>query len=197
MIVLLEGHKLLPIKQRKGKKYCKFHNVFRHWTNNCIHFMDLIQKAISNGRLKFEEKPVTVDTNPFIPQANYDELVQILMLNVVPRDNVQHVSILMVDVEQEIDEQKFFDSNDSLDTLLEEFKRENTKVYPNVGDCLVEFLIGKKNVGKEVRLCPRCSTMFDKTTTKSLEKSESIKRAYEDAARRKLNKGKQKIIYVC
>ena len=91
----------------------------------------------------------------------------------------------MVDVEQEIDEQKFFDSNDSLDTLLEEFKRENTKVYPNVGDCLVEFLIGKKNVGKEVRLCPRCSTMFDKTTTKSLEKSESIKRAYEDAARRK------------
>lgn len=103
----------------------------------------------------------------------------------------------MVDVEQEIDEQKFFDSNDSLDTLLEEFKRENTKVYPNVGDGLVEFLIGKKNVGKEVRLCPRCNTMFDKTTTKSLEKSESIKRAYEDAARRKLNKGKQKIIYVC
>ena len=38
-----------------------------HTTNNCVRFKDLIQKAIKEGRLKFEEKEATmkVDTNPF------------------------------------------------------------------------------------------------------------------------------------
>jgi len=31
----------------------------------------MIQKAIDEGRLKFEKKPMQVDTNPFQVQANY------------------------------------------------------------------------------------------------------------------------------
>ncbi|XP_057452179.1 uncharacterized protein LOC130743999 [Lotus japonicus] len=46
--------KEVPFDQRKGKKFCKFHNVFSHWTNNCVRFRDLVQTAIKEGRLKFE-----------------------------------------------------------------------------------------------------------------------------------------------
>lgn len=190
MIVLLEGHKLLPIKQRKGKKYCKFHNVFRHWTNNCIHFMDLIQKAISSRRLKFEDNLMKVYTDPFVVQVNYVDHVHILMFDVVPENHIQPVLILMVDVVPEIDEQKSFGSNDSLDRLLEEFEKENIEVYPKVRDTLAEFLTGKKNAKKEVMLCPRCGAVFDKEATNSLNRFESMRRAYEDVAQRELNKVK-------
>ena len=79
-IVLSNDHKIPTLEQRKAKRYCKFHNIFGHWTNSCLHFRDMVQKAIDEGRLKFEEKPMKVDTDPFNIQANYVELMQIMMI---------------------------------------------------------------------------------------------------------------------
>lgn len=66
-IVLRDDHKIPSPEQRKGRKYCKYHNKWNHWTNNNVHFRDLIQGAFKAGRLKFEEKANTmkVDTDPF------------------------------------------------------------------------------------------------------------------------------------
>lgn len=55
-----------------------------------------------------------VHTDPFVAQANQEELVQILMFDVVPED-VLSVWVLAMDVVLEIDELKSVESNDSLD----------------------------------------------------------------------------------
>ncbi|XP_059668900.1 uncharacterized protein LOC132313990 [Cornus florida] len=49
------------------KDYCKFHNSWRHSTNNYVIFRNIVQKAIEYGRLKFLEKieVMGVDGNPF------------------------------------------------------------------------------------------------------------------------------------
>lgn len=79
-IALSDDHKIPKFEQRKGNKYCKFHNVFGHWTNSCLCFRDMIHKAINEGRLKFEEKPMEIDTNPFWVQDKYVKPIQILMV---------------------------------------------------------------------------------------------------------------------
>ncbi|XP_059635436.1 uncharacterized protein LOC132277614 [Cornus florida] len=49
------------------KEYCKFHNSWRHSTNNCVIFRNILHKAIEYGRLKFSEKSevIGVNGNPF------------------------------------------------------------------------------------------------------------------------------------
>lgn len=49
------------------KEYYKFHNSWRHSTNNCVIFRNIVQKAIEDGRIKFSEKieVMGVDENPF------------------------------------------------------------------------------------------------------------------------------------
>lgn len=66
-IVIPDGKKLPPLNEVKGQKFCKFHQMIGHTTNNCVCLRDLIQKAIKEGRLKFEEKGTTmkVDVDPF------------------------------------------------------------------------------------------------------------------------------------
>ena len=66
-IVIPDGKKLPSLNELKGQKFCKFYQIRGHITNICVRFRDLIQKAVKEGRLKFEEKEVTmkVDTNPF------------------------------------------------------------------------------------------------------------------------------------
>jgi len=62
---LSDDHKVPTLEQRIGKRYCKFHNIFGHWTKSCLHFRRMVQKAIDEGRLKFQEKLMKVDTGPF------------------------------------------------------------------------------------------------------------------------------------
>uniref|UniRef100_A0A151UIQ1 RNase H type-1 domain-containing protein n=1 Tax=Cajanus cajan TaxID=3821 RepID=A0A151UIQ1_CAJCA len=69
-ISLPENHKIPPFEQRKGKKFCKYHNMYGHWTNNYVRFRDMIEKAITDGRLTFEEKDMKVDTDPFAAHTN-------------------------------------------------------------------------------------------------------------------------------
>ena len=77
-LLLSDDHKLLTPDQLKGRKYCKYHNKIGHATNGCIRFRDLIQKAIKDGRLKFETtKPtIKVDSDPLPTEPNLAEPVE-------------------------------------------------------------------------------------------------------------------------
>ena len=56
-------------EELKGKKYCKFHNATNHSTKECRIFHFHIQKAIKQGKIKYEpaKKPtMDVDKHPFL-----------------------------------------------------------------------------------------------------------------------------------
>ncbi|XP_016199521.1 uncharacterized protein LOC107640520 [Arachis ipaensis] len=74
-LILPEGRTLLSVKDLKGKPYCKFHQATSHSTNSCVRFRDLIQEAIMEGRLKFDDgkKEMKVDVDPFEVDASYVE----------------------------------------------------------------------------------------------------------------------------
>ena len=65
LIRLDNGHKMPTAEDLKGKEFCKCHSSWRHSTNNCIVFRNVIQESIDKGLLKFIEKQMGVDTNPF------------------------------------------------------------------------------------------------------------------------------------
>ncbi|RYR57699.1 hypothetical protein Ahy_A05g023401 [Arachis hypogaea] len=54
-LVFPDGRTLLSMKDLKGKPYYKFHQATSHSTNSCVHFRGLIQEAIIEGRLKFDD----------------------------------------------------------------------------------------------------------------------------------------------
>ncbi|RYR15834.1 hypothetical protein Ahy_B04g072776 isoform A [Arachis hypogaea] len=58
-LILPEGNTLLSIKDLKEKPYCKFHQATSHSTNNFIRFRHMIQEAIMEGRLKFDDSKKT------------------------------------------------------------------------------------------------------------------------------------------
>ena len=62
---------MLPSDQLKNKKFCKFHNATSHSTNECKNFQQHIQRAIQQGRLKFDTpRKMKVDDNPFLRDQN-------------------------------------------------------------------------------------------------------------------------------
>ena len=70
-IKLLDNHVILPPNQLKNKKFCKFHNATSHSTNECRIFSQHIQRAIQQGRLKFDTpQKMKVDDNPFPGDQN-------------------------------------------------------------------------------------------------------------------------------
>ena len=70
-IKLPDNHVMLPPDQLKNNKFCKFHNATSHSTNECRVFRQHIQKAIQQGRLKFDmPQKMKVDDNPFPGDQN-------------------------------------------------------------------------------------------------------------------------------
>ena len=62
---------MLPTDQLKNKKFCKFHNTTSHSTNECRIFRQHIQRAIEQGKLKFDTpQKMKVDDNPFPKDQN-------------------------------------------------------------------------------------------------------------------------------
>ena len=57
--------KLPHFEELKGKKYCKWHNSWTHSTNSCSIFQDRIQDLIKKGKLKFPERQMGIDEDPF------------------------------------------------------------------------------------------------------------------------------------
>ncbi|KAM1016893.1 hypothetical protein COP2_047739 [Malus domestica] len=65
IIKLRPEHNIHKSKELKGKTYCKYHNSNKHTTNNRVVFRDIIQSWIDKGKLKFPEKKMNVDVDPF------------------------------------------------------------------------------------------------------------------------------------
>ncbi|KAM1380786.1 hypothetical protein ACFX2I_022472 [Malus domestica] len=65
IIKLRPGHNIPKAEELKGKIYCKYHNLSKHTTNNYVVFRDNVQSWIDNGKLRFPEKKMSVDTDPF------------------------------------------------------------------------------------------------------------------------------------
>ena len=65
IIKLRPGHNIPKAEELKGRIYCKYHDSSKHTTNNCVVFRDTIQRWIDDGKLKFPEKKMGVDANPF------------------------------------------------------------------------------------------------------------------------------------
>ena len=60
-----------PSDQLKNKKFYKFHNATSHSTNEYKNFRQHIQRAIQQGRLKFDTpQKMKVDDNPFPGDQN-------------------------------------------------------------------------------------------------------------------------------
>ena len=70
-IKLTNNHVMLPPDQLKNKKFWKFHNATSHSTNECRIFRQHIQRAIQQGRLKFDTpQKMKVDDNTFPGDQN-------------------------------------------------------------------------------------------------------------------------------
>ncbi|XP_068344173.1 uncharacterized protein [Pyrus communis] len=65
IIKLWPGHNIPKAEELKGKTYCKYYNSSKHTTHNCVVFRDAIQSWIDKGKLKFPEKQMAIDVNPF------------------------------------------------------------------------------------------------------------------------------------
>jgi len=65
------NHVILPPDLLKNKKFCKYHNTTSHTTNDCRIFRQHIQRAIQQGKLKFDTaQKMKVDDNPFLKDQN-------------------------------------------------------------------------------------------------------------------------------
>ena len=65
------NHVILPLDLLKNNKFCKFHNPTSHSINECRIFQQHIQRAIQQGRLKFDTpQKIKVDDNPFLRDQN-------------------------------------------------------------------------------------------------------------------------------
>jgi len=70
-IKLPANHVILSPNQLKNKKFCKYHNTTSHTTNDCRIFRQHIQRAIQQGKLKFDTaQKMKVDDNPFPKDQN-------------------------------------------------------------------------------------------------------------------------------
>ncbi|KAM0975794.1 hypothetical protein ACFX2I_018644 [Malus domestica] len=65
IVKLRPWHNIPKADDLKGKTYCKYHNSNKHMTNNCVVFRNAIQSWIDNGKLKFPEKQMSIDTDRF------------------------------------------------------------------------------------------------------------------------------------
>ncbi|RYQ90203.1 hypothetical protein Ahy_B09g096438 isoform A [Arachis hypogaea] len=143
--ILPEGRILLSVEDLKGKRYCKFHQATSHSTNSCVHFRDLIQEAIMEGQLKFDDgkKEMNVDVDPFEVDASYVE----------PCFGVNMVGMSY-----------------DFDMALDDFESQVRSVYPRTRDGLLDFFVQQKIKDRDVSLCPQCNAVFDAEAAAIFEK---------------------------
>ncbi|PNX70012.1 hypothetical protein L195_g057033, partial [Trifolium pratense] len=102
-------------------------------TYQCVVFRDLVQKALNEGRLKYDDKakpPMKVDTDPLpTADATYVKVYDCNMVEVVD-------AAAQIEVVPE-----------------EEYERRVREVYPNAEEELVDFLNRCKLKNSEVMLC--------------------------------------------
>ncbi|GLU07026.1 hypothetical protein SLE2022_240060 [Rubroshorea leprosula] len=68
LIKLPPGHKIPMAGEIGNREYCKYHNSWKHSTNDCVIFWNVLQEKIDKGILRFPEKAketMGVDADPF------------------------------------------------------------------------------------------------------------------------------------
>ncbi|GKV13619.1 hypothetical protein SLEP1_g24610 [Rubroshorea leprosula] len=68
LIKLPPKHNIPTAAEIGTRDYCKFHNSWKHSTNNCLIFRNILQEKIDKGILKFPDKAketMGVDADPF------------------------------------------------------------------------------------------------------------------------------------
>ncbi|RYR10020.1 hypothetical protein Ahy_B05g078474 [Arachis hypogaea] len=97
---------------------------------------DLIQEAIMEGHLKFddEKREMKVDVDPFDTDASFVE---------------PYFRVNMVGMSYDFD------------VALDDFESQVRSVYPREGDDLLDFLVQQKIKDRDVSLCLRCNAIFD------------------------------------
>ncbi|GKV04390.1 hypothetical protein SLEP1_g16548 [Rubroshorea leprosula] len=68
LIKLPPGHQIPTATEIGARDYCKFHNSWKHSTDNCLIFRNVLQEKIDKGILKFPDKAketMGVDADPF------------------------------------------------------------------------------------------------------------------------------------
>jgi hypothetical protein len=146
-IIVQRGLKVPALEQRKKRGYCKFHNFLGHKTSHCVVFRDLVQKALNEGRLKFDEKskpPMKVDAEPLqVAETSYVEPFKCLMVDAMEASPVRAMT-------------------------EREYEEKVKSVYPQAEEELIDFLNRCKLSNTKVMLCPRCSAVCDKEATAGL-----------------------------
>jgi hypothetical protein len=63
---LLKDHKFPTAQELQGRRYCKWHHLFTHTTNDCKELHWQIQSTIEQGRLILGQFTMKVDTRSFL-----------------------------------------------------------------------------------------------------------------------------------
>lgn len=85
-MIVPHGAKMPTLEHRKKRGFCKYHNFLGHKTSHSFLFMDLVQNAIKDERLKFGDKAksqMKIDPDPLqVANAHYAEPVIVNMVQV-------------------------------------------------------------------------------------------------------------------
>jgi len=168
--------KLPPLEQRKKRGFCKFHGFLGHNLSRCTRFRDYVQKALDEGILKFGDKakqPMQVDANPLKKADSiYAEIIDINMVDIVEDFGRQlPAEKPAIGERPQATDEMVTDDHRSEDALFTEDQhvKKMEVAYPKAEEDLIDFPNRCKISNNHVVLCPRCSAIFDKEATKSVE----------------------------
>jgi len=98
-VVVPKDLKTPPLEQRQKRGFCKYHIFLGHNTSRCSLFMDLVQKGLNEGKLKFGNKPkpqMQVDSDPLMDASMmYNDIAGCNMVEAI----IDDVEDLYVEVE--------------------------------------------------------------------------------------------------
>ncbi|MCH79898.1 hypothetical protein A2U01_0000659 [Trifolium medium] len=149
--VVQENQGQMPVTELpRGWKIPKFTKFTGDTSESTVEHIarDLVQKALNEGRLKFDEKvkpQMNVDSDPLqVAETSYAEPFDCLMVEAMEVTQIQAVP-------------------------EKEYAEKIKVVYPRAEEELVDFLNSCKLNNTEVMLCPRCSAVCDKEATAGLK----------------------------
>jgi len=173
-VAIPNGLKIPPLEQRKKRGFCKYHNLLGHKTSHRVLIRELVQKAMNEGKVKFGDKTkpqMQVDVDPLKDiDAMYTGVAGYNVVDAI----VDAVGKLSVEAKVDVVACQMVEVSggpkSADEVILESHFDEKVKVaYHMDEEELIDFLNRCRFRNSKVMLCPRCSSVFDKEATKSLE----------------------------
>jgi hypothetical protein len=98
VIRLSENHVVPPPRKLAKGKYCKWHDMFSHNTNDCNYFRRQVQSALNDGRLTLGEgHRMRLDVDPFpanVNMINFEEKKVLMCTSQVDSTGGKNVVVL-------------------------------------------------------------------------------------------------------